>query len=120
MNVKVEGKNVVRHMDLMTHNHGSMPGNTPPWVFLDTVDAPKKEDCQEEKEKKKTACEGNGLVEAKDQCDDKDCRKARRCQVVSYKEGSKKKDVKEIPELHPLIEKWSGTERNNKRMKRIL
>lgn len=31
MNVKVEGENVVRHMDLTTHNHAAkMPGNTPP------------------------------------------------------------------------------------------
>jgi len=31
MDVKFEAKNVVRHLDLTTHNHGSMPGNTPPW-----------------------------------------------------------------------------------------
>src|SRR5690606_14482639 len=36
MNVKFEGKNVVRHMDLTTHNHASMPGNTPTWPYLDT------------------------------------------------------------------------------------
>lgn len=31
MDVKVEGENVVRHMDMTTHNHMSkMPGNTPP------------------------------------------------------------------------------------------
>lgn len=43
MNVKIEGKNVVRHMDIGTHNHGSMPGNTPPWPFIDSmaVQAPK-------------------------------------------------------------------------------
>jgi hypothetical protein len=29
-NVKVEGKGVVRHMDMGTHNHGSTPGNTGP------------------------------------------------------------------------------------------
>lgn len=29
MDVKVEGKNVVRHLDLTTHNHGSFPGNSP-------------------------------------------------------------------------------------------
>lgn len=37
MNVKVEGLNVVRHMDLTTHNHGSMPGNTPPWPYMDEM-----------------------------------------------------------------------------------
>jgi Domain of unknown function (DUF4150) len=30
MDVKFEGANVVRHLDLTTHNHGSQPGNTPP------------------------------------------------------------------------------------------
>jgi len=36
-NVKVEGKAVVRSLDLMTHNHaGATPGNTPPWPILGT------------------------------------------------------------------------------------
>ena len=36
-NVKVEGKAVVRSLDLVTHNHaGAMPGNTPPWPILGT------------------------------------------------------------------------------------
>ena len=36
MDVKVEGENVVRHLDLTTHNHmSSMPGNTPPWPYTD-------------------------------------------------------------------------------------
>jgi hypothetical protein len=30
MDVKVEGENVVRHMDLTTHNHGSKPAGAPP------------------------------------------------------------------------------------------
>jgi hypothetical protein len=34
MNVRVEGENVPRHLDLMTHNHGSAPGNTPVWPYL--------------------------------------------------------------------------------------
>lgn len=37
MNVKVEGKNVVRHLDLTTHNHASSPGNTPPWPYTDEM-----------------------------------------------------------------------------------
>lgn len=35
--VKFEGKNVVRHLDLTTHNHASMPGNSPPWPYVDTM-----------------------------------------------------------------------------------
>jgi len=31
MDVQIEGENVVRHMDMTTHNHmGAKPGNTPP------------------------------------------------------------------------------------------
>jgi Domain of unknown function (DUF4150) len=30
MDVKVEGENVVRHMDMTTHNHGSKPAGAPP------------------------------------------------------------------------------------------
>jgi len=39
MDVKVEGSNVVRHLDIMTHNHGSKPGNTPPWPYTDKMKA---------------------------------------------------------------------------------
>lgn len=38
MNVKFEGKNVVRHMDLTTHNHGSN-SNTAPWVHSASMTA---------------------------------------------------------------------------------
>ena len=40
MNVKFEGENVVRMMDLTTHNHGSAPGNTPPWMYMDGTAMP--------------------------------------------------------------------------------
>lgn len=38
MDVKFEGENVVRHLDMTTHNHMSYPGNTAPWPYLDTGD----------------------------------------------------------------------------------
>jgi len=56
MNVMIEGQNVDRHTDLMTHNHGSMPGNTGVWHFLDTAD--EKADCKDEKERVEKACGG--------------------------------------------------------------
>jgi len=37
MDVKIEGKNAVRHLDIGTHNHGSQIGNSPPWPFLDEM-----------------------------------------------------------------------------------
>ena len=45
MDVKIEGENVVRMLDLTTHNHGSQPGNSPPFPYIDKVApaAPKEE-----------------------------------------------------------------------------
>src|ERR1700761_2008922 len=37
MDVKIEGENAVRHLDITTHNHGSFPGNSPTWPFLDAT-----------------------------------------------------------------------------------
>lgn len=37
MDVKIEGENVVRMMDITTHNHASVPGNTPTWPYIDEV-----------------------------------------------------------------------------------
>lgn len=35
MDVMVEGENAVRNLDITTHNHGSLPGNSPTWPYLD-------------------------------------------------------------------------------------
>ena len=34
MDVKFEGENVVRHLDMTTHNHNPPPGNGPPWPHV--------------------------------------------------------------------------------------
>jgi uncharacterized Zn-binding protein involved in type VI secretion len=34
MDVKIEGENVVRHLDTTTHNHNPPPGNTGPWPHV--------------------------------------------------------------------------------------
>ncbi|WP_133512393.1 PAAR-like domain-containing protein [Candidatus Thiosymbion oneisti] len=54
MNVKIEGKNVVRHLDLTTHNHGSVPGNTATWPYIDT--AAEKRACKRDKERIDKKC----------------------------------------------------------------
>lgn len=48
MDVKVEGENVVRMMDLTTHNHASVPGNTPPWPYIDEIALPSLPDAETE------------------------------------------------------------------------
>jgi len=55
MNVFIEGENVVRHLDLTTHNHGSVPGNTPTWPYIarpaaSEVTGPCEKDAKREKD----------------------------------------------------------------------
>ncbi len=40
MTVKVEGENVVRNLDIGTHNHASQVGNSPPWPFVASMTTP--------------------------------------------------------------------------------
>jgi 5-methylcytosine-specific restriction endonuclease McrA len=40
MDVKFEGENVPRHLDLTGHNEASEPPNTPPWPYVDAMSAP--------------------------------------------------------------------------------
>jgi hypothetical protein len=37
MDVKVEGENVVRHLDMTTHNHGSNANQPAPWPYADKM-----------------------------------------------------------------------------------
>jgi len=60
MDVKIEKKNVCRHIDTMTHNHASKPGNTGPWKYFD--EATKKGKCEGEEEKINEACCGDATV----------------------------------------------------------
>jgi hypothetical protein len=39
-NVFIEGEPAVRHLDLLTHNHLTQPGNTPPAVWMSAMDVP--------------------------------------------------------------------------------
>ena len=59
MDVKVEGENVVRHLDMTTHNHASEVANESiPWPHIDeqTMDAGGG-DCKDEVANEKAACE---------------------------------------------------------------
>jgi len=69
MDVKFEGQNVVRHMDTTTHNHMSVPGNTPVWPYLDEA-ALKGDDhaCADEIKREKKACENYTPHGSKDPC----------------------------------------------------
>jgi Domain of unknown function (DUF4150)/GHH signature containing HNH/Endo VII superfamily nuclease toxin 2 len=88
MDVKVEGENVVRMMDMTTHNHGSSPGNSPPWAYTDEIGTSPISDCKTMADNANTACKGKGTKKA--QCKDKACREAKRCLLVTYNQGKRK------------------------------
>jgi Domain of unknown function (DUF4150) len=59
MDVKFEGANVVRHLDLTTHNHNPTVGNESiPWPQIDTQALPPSSKCTGDKVAKDTACAG--------------------------------------------------------------
>ncbi len=69
MDVVIEGENVVRHMDQMTHNHASVPGNTAVWPYLDSMavsdpDHP----CVEDQIKEMEACKDCTPYGSQDPC----------------------------------------------------
>lgn len=102
MDVKIEGENVVRHLDLSTHNHGSMPGNTIPWMYTDkmTVADIRGEQCKKIANDFNEACgpamkankrkpgskrgefNKKGLSDA--MCDKGKCEEARKCVLMAY------------------------------------
>jgi hypothetical protein len=97
MDVKIEGENVVRHLDLTTHNHASVPGNTPPWPFMDAM-AVAQDPCATEKANEESACKNpppksstykkpDGTTGVKLRCSPK-CREAKACRLVA-KENDK-------------------------------
>jgi len=56
MDVKVEGENVVRMLDMTTHNHASVPGNTGPWPYIDEANVALMNDCKDDIAKEAEAC----------------------------------------------------------------
>ena len=87
MDVKIEGENAVRHLDMMTHNHASLPGGTPPWPYLDEMNDDDKKLCEDDKGAEKDACFDKKKNEYKDEdecCADPACQKARNCMLVPY------------------------------------
>ena len=84
MDVKFEGENVVRHLDMTTHNHGSTPPNALPTVYQDLLAALPPE-CATKKSEFETKCASatvNG--NAVNGCS-ADCKKAQKCILVPKK-----------------------------------
>jgi hypothetical protein len=85
MDVKVEGKNVCRHTDLITHNHGSDPSNTRTNLYKDTK---LPSECKKDFEKRDKKC-GISEKENKEFIGDAKQRNKRRAKV---KKNNKPKD----------------------------
>jgi hypothetical protein len=84
MDVKVEGENVVRHLDITTHNHASDPAGTPPMAHVDSMSPAVQAACKDEIDKGKKACAG----QTSDNCSP-DCKKAQKCLLVKKKDDKK-------------------------------
>ena len=69
MDVKIEGQNVDRHLDLTTNNHASMPGDTPTWPYLDKLILLPGDPCFKDALKMANACE-DYIGTGKDPCED--------------------------------------------------
>jgi len=82
MDVKVEGKNAVRHLDMTTHNHASPTTNTPPWAHIDTGVFATSKNCKQARNKVKKKCTGDKEEDCKEPYKDNPCVKAKRCQLV--------------------------------------
>lgn len=83
MDVKVEGENVVRHMDLTTHNHASEPPQTPPWMHVDEMAPDVRAACADEIDDAEVACNG---VPGPHACTDP-CREAQRCILYRHEDA---------------------------------
>jgi len=89
MDVKVEGENVVRMLDMTTHNHGSTT-NTVPWPYTDAIAMSKPgHPCKEMADDIQAKCADGSDY-------DKKCCDARKCLLVPYDpntccKGSKRK-----------------------------
>ena len=102
MDVKFEGENVDRHLDLMMHHEQCNPANPPPWTYMDRMALGMQSDeCKNEVTAVTTNC---GAVDQKMKCpprrnlkketlalkmEEDDCQRALRCMLVPYRKKSK-------------------------------
>ncbi len=105
MDVKIEGENVCRNLDLTTHNHMSVPGNSPTWPYLEDMSvAEQLKACGAEMIAVATKCPNSDKMgHTHDDCQDygssatknkgyanDDCVKAKRCMLVPYDRAKSK------------------------------
>jgi Domain of unknown function (DUF4150)/GHH signature containing HNH/Endo VII superfamily nuclease toxin 2 len=59
MDVKIEGENAARHLDLTLHNEMSMPANTPTWPYVDMAALTPDHPCHDSVREEQKACDPN-------------------------------------------------------------
>ena len=75
--VKFEGENVVRHLDLTTHNHGSNANEGIPWPYADSIALKPGGDCAQYAQPVQENC-----IPPPEQDKSKACCDARKCMLV--------------------------------------
>jgi hypothetical protein len=101
MDVKIEGENAVRNLDVGTHNHASQPGNGPPWPFIATMNPgmQKITECKDDVEAVERDCRTS---KPPDKCTQK-CAKAQKC-VLAPKSKDKQACCGPDTTGHHLVE----------------
>lgn len=85
--VKFEGENAVRHLDLTTNNHASVPGDTPTWPYLDQQFMLQQDSCFKDVQKVAHSCTGDPKQDCpvpKSGYKENACVKAKRCMLQPY------------------------------------
>lgn len=88
MDVKFEGANVPRNLDLTLHNEMCQPANTPPWTYIDSAAVPPaSHPCEKDIKKAQNDCKTSTKKQVGSRqhrvCDDKGkCAKAMECILV--------------------------------------
>jgi hypothetical protein len=119
MDVKVEGENAVRTLDMTTHNHASQGPNTPPMAYFDEVAVELPEACREQAEKSNRACRGarkrpkrtlpSGKLEDDGMDCSEDCRKEQKCILIPKSQDNKACCHPETTGHHVIEDHWIKT-----------
>jgi hypothetical protein len=113
MDVKVENQNAVRHLDMVTYNHSSKPGNGATWPYLDKMymSAAQAAKCEKDKKKEEDACgpckKKKAAKTKAAECKSKACKNARKCMLTPYKPNKccKGQTGHHLVEVHSFCEK---------------
>lgn len=88
MDVKIEGENVVRNLDLTTHNHGSTANESVPWPYQDAIAMNKKgHPCKSMAKEIEENCSPPDATSGKSDYS-RECCQARKCLMAPYSPNS--------------------------------